>query len=96
MNTIHETEDGLQVTVEVRAPLGLHARPAGRLVAEAQQFSAELIVRTPTEQADAKSILDILSLAVPHGAILELCGKGCDARPALERLACLFETELRE
>jgi len=42
-------------------------------------------------EADAKSILDLLSLAAPHGAELILRAHGPDAGAAISGLSKLFE-----
>jgi phosphocarrier protein len=45
---------------------------------------------------DAKSILDILSLAAAKGTALELRASGPDAREALRHLAATFANRFRE
>lgn len=70
---------------------GLHARPAARLAQEAQKFTAEIAIIQGSQQVDAKSILDILTLAARHGTSLELRAKGDDARQALDCLADMFK-----
>ena len=70
---------------------GLHARPAARLAQAAQRFDASITIAMGGQSVDAKSILDILTLAAGHGANLELRAKGCDAGTALETLADLFK-----
>ncbi len=89
-NTIEETPEGLSLTVQVRFPLGLHARPAARLAQEAQQFEADVHLIHEDAQADAKSILDILSLAAAQGATLRVVAEGSDAREALICMADIF------
>ena len=69
---------------------GLHARPAGRIAQEAQAFEADISLIHDDQQADAKSILDILTLAAGPGNILELRASGADAKDALDRLGKLF------
>lgn len=70
---------------------GLHARPAARLAQTAQNFGAEIAISMGSQTVDAKSILDILTLAAGHGANLELRAKGADARQALDALADMFK-----
>ncbi|MGN0009446.1 MAG: HPr family phosphocarrier protein [Desulfovibrionaceae bacterium] len=87
---IATTPEGLALTVRVQSPLGIHARPAARLAQEAQNFSADIRLRTGTAEADAKSMLDILSLAAAGDAEITLCASGDDAREALIRLGNLI------
>lgn len=71
--------------------LGLHARPAGKISQEAQRFSAAITVVSSDMEADAKSILDLLSLAAPQGTELRLRAHGPDAVEAISSLSRLFE-----
>jgi phosphotransferase system HPr (HPr) family protein len=73
-----------------RAASALHARPAARLVRAIQDFDAELVVIRDRTRADAKSILDILSLSIQEGDWLEIEASGADAATALEVLSGLF------
>ncbi|MBG0790554.1 MAG: HPr family phosphocarrier protein [Desulfovibrionaceae bacterium] len=73
---------------------GLHARPAGKLAQEAQAFQADISLVCDDQEADAKSILDILTLAAGPGNVVELRASGVDAEAALERLEQLFANKL--
>jgi len=74
---------------------GLHARPAARLAQTAQKFDAAITIAMGKQSVDAKSILDILTLAAGHGANLELRAKGGDAGTALDTLADLFKNRFQ-
>lgn len=80
--------------VIVASENGLHARPAGKLAQAAQAFEADISLVFDDQQADAKSILDILTLAAGPGNVLELRASGIDAEAALERLEQLFADKL--
>lgn len=92
---IEQTPRGLSLRICVGLRNGLHARPAARLAQEAQRYSADILLISDTGEADAKSMLDILSLAPPADAELTLLAKGDDARDALRGLA-RFLTEMQE
>ncbi|BDQ33851.1 HPr family phosphocarrier protein [Pseudodesulfovibrio portus] len=89
-----DNEDYLSRKVIVASDNGLHARPAGRLAQEAQTFEADISLVLDDQEADAKSILDILTLAAGPGNVLELRATGVDAEAALERLEELFANKL--
>ena len=78
-------------TVTVQDEFGLHARPAANLAKTAQSFQSEISLRAGEQTVDAKSILDILSLAASRDTELKLTCKGIDARGAGEALVKLFE-----
>ena len=79
-------------TIEVTSRLGLHARAAANLVRVAVRFNSKLTLQRPEGglEADAKSILDILSLAASYGTALKLVATGDDENEALAAVAGLF------
>ncbi len=77
--------------IRVGNSLGLHARPAGKISQEAQRYAASITVHSNGMEADAKSILDLLSLAAPQGTELRLRAQGPDAAEAISGLTQLFE-----
>jgi phosphocarrier protein len=77
--------------IRVGNSLGLHARPAGKISQEAQRYAASITVHSCDMEADAKSILDLLSLAAPQGTELTLRAQGPDADDAITGLSKLFE-----
>nr|WP_321259523.1 HPr family phosphocarrier protein [uncultured Pseudodesulfovibrio sp.] len=87
------TGDFISRQVIVASENGLHARPAGRLAQEAQSFESAITLVHQDQEADAKSILDILTLAAEPGHVLELRAAGADAEEALTRLEQLFKNK---
>lgn len=88
-------EDGFSLRTRVLNDQGLHARPAARLAQEAQKFGCAIEMAVNGAVVDAKSILDILTLAAGHGSELELRAKGPGAREALLHLGALFRNRFR-
>ncbi|MFO7816453.1 MAG: HPr family phosphocarrier protein [Thermodesulfobacteriota bacterium] len=82
--------------VVLRNKLGLHARPAARLAQEAQKFSSEIRLGLDGREVDAKSILDVLTLAASGGKKLQIVAAGADAGEALAHLESLFENRFDE
>ncbi|TIH14951.1 HPr family phosphocarrier protein [Marinifilum sp. JC120] len=83
-------------TVVVTNQLGLHARPAAKLAQEAQNYEADIMVVCESQEVDAKSILDVLTLAAAQGSVLELRADGSDAAAALDCLEELFKNRFGE
>ncbi|MEF2230768.1 MAG: HPr family phosphocarrier protein [Pseudodesulfovibrio sp.] len=92
--TTDPEDDFASVRVMVRGEHGLHARPAGKLAQQAQSFRAEISIHTNGNRADAKSILDVLTLAAAPGDMIEIRARGEDAGEALDSLRALFERGL--
>ena len=78
--------------VAVASAEGLHARPAAQFVkAAAESGVAVTIGKAGTDgQADARSILAVLSLDVRHGDEVVLRADGDGAESALDRLVELL------
>ncbi len=77
---------GVTGEVRIHSQFGLHARPAAQLVKLAQQYSCEIRLKTASGEADAKSILDILSLAAGPGVKIRIHADGADEKEALETM----------
>jgi phosphotransferase system HPr (HPr) family protein len=68
---------------------GLHARPATSLVKCANEFEARITIATGDRTVDAKSVLEVLTLAAARGTELEFTTEGPDAEEALRALVDL-------
>jgi phosphocarrier protein len=77
-------------------PLGLHARPAAKLVDCAARYTSDIRLTHEGQTIDAKSIMSVLMLAAPCGAILEVTLDGNDEQAALEALEVLFNSGFGE
>ena len=70
---------------------GLHARPATDFAQTAMGFASDIRVITNAENADGKSIMELMMLAATKGTELEIVCKGNDAKEALEHLASMIK-----
>jgi phosphocarrier protein HPr len=79
-------------TVLIKAPLGLHARAAAKLVRVANDFESQVTLRRSDGglSADAKSILDVLMLAASRGTALQVSVEGADEQSAIVAIERLF------
>src|SRR5687767_4569052 len=84
--------------LQVTGRLGLHARAAANLVRVAGRFQSSLtLYRLDGElEADAKSILSILSLAASRGTELRVVANGVDEDEALDAVVGLFSRDFDE
>jgi phosphotransferase system HPr (HPr) family protein len=80
-----------EITLTVHHEVGLHARPAAEFVKTAKQFGSAIKVTHGEREANAKSILSVLTLGVDQGAVITLHAEGEDANQALEALQALVE-----
>ena len=77
----------LTVNVVVEGALGVHARVAAAVVGEARRFGARIRIRLGDREADAKSIVGLLTLGAARGAELTVSAEGADAAAAVRRVA---------
>lgn len=82
----------LEGSIKVINPLGLHARAAAQLVKLANRFTSKIIVKRPDNnaEADAKSILGLLTLAASTGTTLHVRVEGDDEREAFDSVKDIF------
>lgn len=76
----------LEVTEVINHPVGLHARPATLFVKAASKYSSEINLVCNGRQANAKSILGVLSLGANQGCEITIQADGADAKEALLEL----------
>ncbi|PWI57619.1 HPr family phosphocarrier protein [Sulfoacidibacillus thermotolerans] len=80
-------------TVTVSLRTGLQARPAALFVQEANKFSCEVTLEKDGKSVNAKSIMGVMSLVIPRGAVITLRAQGNDEDQAVERLAAMVSAE---
>ncbi|MBN2430584.1 MAG: HPr family phosphocarrier protein [Acidobacteria bacterium] len=87
----------LKRELEVRNPLGLHARAAARLVDLTSGFRSRIVFARPgrNEQVDGKSILGILMMAASQGARLWVRVEGPDEEQALAAIEAMFASDFK-
>ena len=66
---------------------GLHARPAARFVQAASRLASHIVIRNGEHEADAKSLISLLGLAVRLSSVITVAAEGSDAEAALASLA---------
>ena len=82
--------------ITLNNPTGLHARPASLLVQMAARFQANIHVTKGDRQADAKSIMEVLSLGARQHDTITVQASGSEADAALQALRELVEHDFYE
>lgn len=75
-------------------PLGIHARPAGAIAAEAKKFSAEITIAKGEKTADGRRLFALMGLSAKEGDTLTVTCIGEDEDAAAEALRALLEANL--
>jgi phosphocarrier protein HPr len=84
-----------QVTVIVNRR-GIHARAAAHFVRLAASFNSRITLRRDGKQANGKSIMSVMMLALSKDSRVELCADGDDEDEAVAALAALVNSGFGE
>ena len=78
--------------VTVSDPVGVHARPAGIIVKEAQRLSSDITLSCKGKTVDMKRLIAVMSLGAKCGDKLTVCVSGEDELSDTEKLKKIFES----
>jgi phosphocarrier protein HPr len=84
------------LTVEVRDPIGFHARPVGEVVSQIKASGLDVVIRRPGEDGVvANSPLKLLAMKVKTGETLEIVvpGEGAEAEALADTIATTINKE---
>lgn len=84
------------VKVQLLNKVGLHARPASQFVQTAARFASSVTIEYNAKKANAKSILQVLSLGAGGGAEISIHAEGEDAEAAVAALQQLIADKFGE
>ena len=76
----------------VKNETGLHARPASLFVQKAAKYKSTIKVKKDGKEANAKSIISVLSLGASFGSEITIIADGPDAEEAVAGLVELLDT----
>jgi phosphotransferase system HPr (HPr) family protein len=90
--------DGKKVEADftVRNELGLHFRAAAMVVRTVGAFQCEISITNGDTVADARSVLDLMTLAASRGSTLHVTAEGADADEAVAALGSLIARNFAE
>jgi phosphocarrier protein len=78
--------------VVVTSDAGVHARPAMMLVKEAMKFPCEIFLIKDDTEANGKSIMSVLALAITPGTTLLVRAEGEMESDAVEKIISLIQS----
>ncbi len=83
------TSAGQRLSLTIPNKLGIHARPAARIVSLAGQHAAQLTLRKGERSADGRNINEVMLLDMRQGDAVEFFADGAGATALLDSLAAL-------
>lgn len=81
----------VEQTFVVKNETGLHARPASLFVQKAAKFKSVIKVKKDEKEANAKSIISVLSLGAGKGSEIVISADGADEQEAINSLIELLD-----
>lgn len=88
---------GLKRTVPITNIRGLHARASRKVAELALRYEGtRILVRREDEEADARSLMDVMMLGAGIGSEVELEAEGPQAEAALDELEALIRAKFNE
>jgi len=81
--------------VYVRSDAGVHARPAMNFVKEAMKYPCDVFLVKDEVEANGKSIMSVLGLAITSGSRLLVRTKGENEQEAAEKLVAFIENDFK-
>jgi len=83
-------------TLTIKNELGLHARSAAMIVRALERYRSSVFLERDGNQVDARSLLDILTLACPKDSRVVVRADGDDAREAVDSIEKLVDDKFGE
>ena len=76
--------------------LGVHARPAGMIVDITGKSKSDITLEYEGNKVNAKSILNVMMLAITPGSTVKFSANGEDEEQVLDQLEQLFRENFHE
>ena len=76
--------------------LGLHARAAAQLVRMANEYNSDISLIKSNQQANAKTIMEVLMLGAAQGEDLTVLARGDDEEHAVKAIVQLIDARFNE
>ncbi|MDE6656253.1 MAG: HPr family phosphocarrier protein [Anaeroplasmataceae bacterium] len=81
----------MQKQIVVKSTVGLHASLAAKVVQAASKYSVDINLHYHNKVIDVKSILGLMSLAIPRGENVIIEATGDQAEAAINDIASILE-----
>lgn len=83
-------------TVTLINKLGLHVRPAAKIAEIASKYQSEVTINKDAQQANAKSIMELLTLGAPCGTSLVIRANGPDEEISVREIEQIITAKFGE
>lgn len=80
----------MEKSIVVKSTVGLHASLAAKVVQAASKYSVDINLHYNDKTIDVKSILGLMSLAIPSGENVVIEATGAEAEAAIDDIASIL------
>lgn len=80
----------MEQEIIIKSTDGLHSSLAVKIVQVASKYATDIELHYKDKVIDLKSILGLMSLAIPYGENVRVVVKGNDAKEALEEISSIL------
>jgi phosphocarrier protein len=80
----------MEKEITIKSTAGLHAALAAKVVQTASKYAVNIELHYADKIVDLKSILALMSLAVPHGENVKIVAKGARAEEAIKDVSSIL------
>lgn len=81
----------MEKKIVIKSTVGLHASLAAKVVQAASKYDVDIELHYKDKVVDLKSILGLMSLAVPSGKDVVVVANGDEAEAAINDIASILE-----
>jgi phosphotransferase system HPr (HPr) family protein len=85
------TEHTLPITLKLTGKQGLDPHVSAELAMTAAKFHSHITVAAHHQEADAKSVAQVMGLGAEHNDLIELHAEGEDAQAAINALIAIIQ-----
>lgn len=80
----------MEKEIMIKSTTGLHAALAAKVVQTASKYTVEIELHYRDKVVDMKSILALMSLAIPHGENVRIVARGSRASEAIKDVSSIL------
>jgi phosphocarrier protein len=80
----------IEKEILIKSTTGLHASLAAKVVQTASKYAVDIELHYHDKVIDLKSILALMSLAVPHGENVRIVARGARAEEAIKDVSSIL------
>ncbi|MFN7182449.1 MAG: HPr family phosphocarrier protein [Planctomycetota bacterium] len=80
----------MEKSIKIPFKFGVHVRPAVKLAELAQKFRSYIYIEKDGQKANAKSPIEIITLAIMPNSTIKIVAQGEDEKSAIETITKFF------